>query len=145
MHGIKVEHRCLSEEPLSQDLARDLYKRLPYGKAVVVTDRPIGMLSPFKKQWVRIIRKVQIERARTLNAARILELTEQIERMRSLKFVAKAPEDCLAADVTFATVNDFITYAPDCATMYVTCKIPREKLHAITSWMPQNGLVIIYE
>ena len=144
MHGLEVEHRHLDSKSLSWDLATHLYIRSLQGKAVVVTDRPLTMLASVRKQWLRLTRKAQIEYARRLESERVPGLSSQLAHIRALKFTANAPESFLEAGVTFATVDDFIKYAPDCPTMYVTCDFPKEKLHLITSWMPRAGLVVIY-
>ena len=144
MHGLKMEYRQLDGKSLSRDLTTHLHKRSLQGKAVVVTDRPFTMLASVRKQWLRLTRKTQIEYARRLESERTPGLSGQLGHIQTLKFTAKAPEDILEADVTFATVEDFIRYAPDCPTMYITYDVPREKLYLITSWMPKSGLVVIY-
>ena len=64
--------------------------------------------------------------------------------MRQLKFTAQAPEDMLEADITLATADDFVRNPPDCRMVYITYDFEREKLHMLTSWMPRNGVVVIY-
>ncbi|MGD8373944.1 MAG: hypothetical protein PVI21_03750 [Candidatus Woesebacteria bacterium] len=143
MHGLRVE-RLRPQKGLPYDLARHICNDSLPGKIVVVADRPLSLLSTTRKQWLRLIRRVEIERARILNAKQREEFSDQIRWMNNLRFSAKPPTDLLEADVTFATVERLVLYAPDCTTMYVTCDIPREMLHIITSWMPRRGLVVIY-
>lgn len=146
MHTLVVEHRlAMNGRPLAIDLAERLIENIYRGKAVVVTDKPVAMLAAVRKQWLRAERKIWIERARTLNAVRISELTCQLAYMEQTSFTAKTPDDFLEADITFATADDFVRAAPDCKTMFVTYNFPRLKLHMMTSWMPQSGRVVIYD
>ncbi len=144
MHGLKVEHRHLNGKPLARDLATRLYIRSLHGKVVIVTDKPLSTLASVRKQWVRMMRRAQVQRARTLDHRRRIELVSQLDHMQSLSFTAKAPEDILEANVTFVTADNLVRCAPECHTMYVTYTFPRVKLHMITSWMSKNGLVVIY-
>lgn len=143
MHGLRVE-MLSSRNGLSHDLARHILDSSLPGKIAVVTDKPLGLLSSTRKQWLRLIRRTEIERARILNHEQISELTDKLRWMKSLCFSAKPPIDYLEADITFATSEQLILYAPDCTTIYITCDIPRETMHIITSWMPPRGLVVIY-
>lgn len=146
MHGLYIEKRTLNGKTLlSWDLAHHIYARGIQGKIATVTDKPTETLASTRKQWLKLLRQVQRERSSTLNAVRIAELTRQIAWMQGLRFSAKPPEDLLEADVTFATVDDFLVFAPDCYTMYVTYDFPKEKLYLITAWMPKGELVVIYD
>lgn len=84
------------------------------------------------------------ERASTLNTSHILELNHIIARMQSLQFTVVAPDDLLDADVTFATAEDFVSTPPVCPTVYITYGFEREKVHMLTSWIPRNGVVVVY-
>jgi hypothetical protein len=110
-----------------------------------VTDRPKELLSATRKQWMRIYRQGLNEQASSLNTPRVLELIRILANMQSIVFSAKSPDDLLEADVTFATADDFVRMVPVCPTVYATCPFEREKLHMLTSWMPRNGLVVLYE
>lgn len=139
MHGLYTEHRHLRPGvAIAGDLATNIYKNVSLGKIVVVTDRPLIMLASVRKQWVRMMRKVQVERARTLRSDRVAELSEQADRMRELTFSANISEDILVSDVTFADADDMVRTAPDCCFMYVTYDFAKEKLYMMTSWMPKK-------
>lgn len=145
MHGLYVEERSLNGHgSLSWDLAHHMYARSLRGKIAVVTDRPVELLSATRKQWLKILRRAQREQASTLNATRILELMRQISYMHGLEFAAKAPDDILEADITFATADSFVKIPPVCPTVYITCSVEREKMHMLTSWLPKNSVVVIY-
>lgn len=146
MYALNVEYRKLkANKSLAQDLAEHLSRRFLFGKAVVVTSRPPSMLAAVRKQWLRLERKVWIERARTLHTSQVLVLSDQLDHMQDLTFTARPPNDLLEVGVTFATIDDLLRVMPDCRTMYVTYNLPREKLHMVTPWMWPGGAVVIYE
>lgn len=145
MHGLFIEKHSLHDHPLSWHLARHICSHGPQGKIAVVTDKPEPLLAATRKQWLKLIRQTQNERSGTINPRRADILTEQILWMQSLSFTSKAPDDILEADITFATADDFVRVPPVCRCVYVTYTFEREKLHMLTSWMPRNSLVVIYE
>ncbi len=143
MHELKVLHHS-SRGSLSRDLAEQIRDRGMQGKVAIVTDRPIVLLSAARKQWYKLMRRAQRERSSTLDALKIVKLTQQIAWMQSLRFTAAAPDDLLEVDVTFATAEDFVRIPPVCRTIYVIYEFEKEKLHMLTSWMPRGGTVVIY-
>lgn len=144
MHELNIEYRHLDKRSLSRDLADQIYDSSLRGNVTVVTERPITTLASIKKQWIKVIERLQVERARILQSNQAYDLDQKIIHMRRITFTAKAPYDILGSGVTFATVDDFLRFAPDCHTMYVTYGIPKDQLHLITSWMPKGGTVVIY-
>lgn len=144
MHGLLIERCALEGGSLSRQLAVHIAAHVQQGKIAVVTNKPAALLSSTRKQWLRLIRLTERERSSTLNAARKEQLEMQLERMRQLKFTTKAPEDMLEADITFATADDFVHTPPDCRIVYIAYDFEREKLHMLTSWMPRNGIVVMY-
>lgn len=144
MHGLVIEKYSLNHKPLSQGVADHISAHGPQGKVAIVTDKPITLLASTRKHWLRLIRLAEKERSSTLNVSRREQLDIHLEWMRQLRFVAKVPEDVLEADITFATADDFVRNPPDCRIVYVTYSFEREKLHMLTSWMPRNGVVVIY-
>lgn len=144
MHGLLVEKYSLEGKGLSWQLAAHIAAHGSQGKAVVVADKPVTLLASTRKQWFRLTRLTERERSSTLNAVRKERLEIHLEWMRQLRFTAKAPEDMLEADITFATADDFVRNPPDCRMVYITYSFEREKLHMLTSWMPRNGVVVIY-
>ncbi len=145
MHGLNIERRNASTGSLSVDIARHLQGRLTQGKVCVVTDKPKDLMPAVKKQWYKIIRKVQRQRAGTLDATKILMYTEQIAHMQTMEFVANPPDDFIGVNVGFATPAQVLGYAPDCQTMYIACNVQRDKLHLMTAMMRPGSLVVIYE
>lgn len=145
MHGLLVEQNSFGANPSTKDLARHLYTRMNCGKVVIIASNSNALLSPLRKQWLKLARKVQKECASTLNAVRIYELTEMIKRMYTLRFTTKWPTDGYeAADVYIATIDDLLRWAPEAEyrTLYVTCEIELEELYKITAWIPRSGIVV---
>lgn len=146
MHGLNVErHQLVQGDSLAQALAKHLARNAYRGKAVVVTDRPVVLLSAVRKQWLKIERSTWKERAKTANPARIADLTNQYFYMQRVTFTAKPPKDILESWVTFALADDFVRIAPECSTMYIAYDVPKEKLHMMTSWMPRSGVAVFYD
>jgi len=143
MHSLRVEHR---HPCAGRTLAWDLMGQLasPQGKVAIAAENPVALLSAVRKQWLRQTRRLQIERARTLDAVRLLAISRELSYMQNLRFTAKVTEDMLGADVMFGTADDLVQIAPACSVLYVTYDFPKEKLHLMTSWMPKNGIVVIY-
>lgn len=146
MRDLIRKENSFGANPGTKDLARHLYTRMNCGKVVIVADSPNALLSPLRRQWLKLARKVQKERASTLNAARIYELNEMVKRMYALRFSTEWPPDGYEpADVYIATIDELLRWAPEgsCRTLYVTCDITPEQLHLMTAWMPQGSLAVI--
>ena len=146
MHGLILEDNSFGANPGTKDLARHMYTRMRCGQIVIITNDPDALLPPLRKQWLKLCRKVQRERSSTLNALRISELSESIQRMQGLRFSAKWYEDTYdIVDVYLATAERLLAWAPECRTLYVTCEIKREDLYVITALMPKEALVVVCE
>ncbi|HUC89439.1 MAG TPA: hypothetical protein VMR45_01430 [Patescibacteria group bacterium] len=142
MHGLIREEHSFGANPGTKDLARHMYTRTSLGKVVIVADKPLSVQISLRRQWLKLARKAQKERASTLNGERILELTKMIGHMQSLRFAAKWPQYEHLADVYLATPEQLLKWAPECRTLYVTCDIELEDLHVITALMPKESLVV---
>lgn len=145
MHGLLTEQYSLEGKILSRQLAMHIAAHGLQGKVAVVASMPVILLASTRKQWLRLTRLTERERSSTLNPVRKEQLEMDLAWMRQLKFSAKAPRDVLEADVTFATAEDFVRTPPDCRIVYVTYSFEREKLHILTSWVPRNGVVVLYD
>ena len=144
MYGLRVERRHIAEgKSLSVDLVRHFSQR--HGQAIVVTDKPVILMSSMRKQWLKLERKLEIERARSLDSGYVNAIRDRISYMQGVRFSAKPPGDMLSADITFATADDFVATSSMCQTVYVTYEFMPVKLHMLTSWMPRSGLIVIYD
>lgn len=144
MYGLKVERRSLGDKSLSYVIVKEILGSVGRGKIVVATDSPAGLLSATKKRWVKIIRRLERDRASTLSAALRAECSHKIAEMRKVQFSSAPLQDLLIADVTFATAESLVQTPPTCAILLVTYEFEREKLHMMMAWMPRNGVVIEY-
>jgi len=143
MHGLIREENSFGANPGTKDLAKHLYARMYYGKVVVVANRPLTVLSQLRKQWLKLARKVQKERASTLNAVRIREFSDILTHMHNLQFTFHYPPDEYPASVYIVTPEEILRWPPECRTMYVTCDVSAENLHMMTAWMPPISLVVM--
>lgn len=141
MHGLIREEHTFGANPGTKDLARHLFTRMSCGKVVIVADNPAALMGPLRKQWLKLARKVQKERASTLNAERIFELSEMVKRMQTLRFATTWPDD-YSADVYVATMEQLLHWAPECRTLYVTSRADLADLHVVTSLMSKGGVVV---
>lgn len=144
MNSLYVRHISLGGKPLSWHLARHIYNNGRAGKIAIVTDKPSSLLASTRKQWLHLIHRAQSERSSTVARPRIKELDERILWMQQVTFSSKAPDDLLEADVTFATVDDFVRVPPVGHGIYVTTDVELTKLHMLTSWMPRDAEVVFY-
>jgi len=143
MHDlIREEHRIKSGMG-AKFIAQHLSVRTRYGKAVIVVRKPHSAISAVRKQWLKLVRKKQTERASTLDALRIRPLVEMVAYMKSRKFTLKYPPDEYIGDVYITDLETTLRWPPSCQTMYVLSDLKPEQLHMITAWMPKNALVVI--
>lgn len=145
MHNLRIIKRSLHNRTLSWSLSRDISTFIDSGKIAIVARSPSGLLSSTRKQHLACLRGLQLKKVSTLDSRNKLIFTNQIEKLQNITFTARAPEDQLEADITFATAEDFVCVPPVCQITFVTYGFECEKLHMLTSWMPKDGVVVIYE
>lgn len=145
MHELVIEKRQLNNKLLSRDLAELLFEYSFSGKAVVVTDNPVVLHSAVRRRWQHMMRRLQVDRSRTLNHAEIHDINARLYFVRHIRFSSKSPEDdLLSANITFMEPGDCVRVAPSCQTLCVAGEVPREKLYLMTAWMPRGGRVVLY-
>ncbi len=142
MPGLTHEEDSLGSNPGTKGLARHLFTRMSCGKIVIVADRPEVIHASLRKQWLKLARKVQREQSSTLNATRVLRLSEMASRMQTMRFTTKWPDD-FEADVFIVNIDQLIAWPPDCRTLYVTSDISMEQLHIAAALMPKGALVAL--
>lgn len=146
MTGLYSEKRTLKDTTsLSFDLASHIFGRMVDGKIAVVTDRPTALMSATRKQWLRLIRLKQRGLSSTLSPHRKLEFTHDLECLRSITFTSQPPVTDPQADISFATVEQFLQAPPICKTLYITGGVERHEQYMLASWMPPHGLVVLYD
>lgn len=146
MNGLRVEERELGiNTSLSLDIAKHMAERLDFGPTVVVSRQPAALLASTRKQWLKVLRLIENRHAAIAGTtSRKVELASKIARMEQANFAAKSPSDLLLSDILFATAEQLLEFAPECRTLYVATPTEKEILHKITSFMPGDGLVIVY-
>lgn len=146
LYGLRIEQRNVDQNNrLSNDLANHLLESSARGRVVVVANKPVELLSSTRKQWLKNMRKAEVQLASTLNPVRQTTLEQQTRLMRRVYFTTKAPRDRLEADITFGTAETFLRMQPTCKTLYVTNDTPRDQLYLLAAWMPPDGSIVIYE
>lgn len=141
--GLYIEERNQKGRyPLSRDLAYHLYARR--GRAVVATDEPLSLMPAVKKQWLKIMRLVQREQARTTDVTLILAFAKIIAYMQARRFSHKPPQECPGADVYFLTREQLIELSPICSTLYFTKAPGVADLETFSEFMPPGGAIVVY-
>jgi hypothetical protein len=129
---------------LASDLMHHLHSRQYLGKALVVCENPFSTLRVSRKQWLKLARTIQRERASTLNADKILKFTYAITHMQRMQFTAKPPEQCPGAQLYFADANTDIALPPQCTTLYIAAHLSQEKIAALVKQLPDSALIVDY-
>lgn len=148
MTRVYVELRKVSvrdgRESLAADMMRHLHTRQYLGKTIVVCEQPVVLLSAARKQWLKLSRSLQRERASTLNADKILKYTHGIAHMQRLKFTAKLPLDHPMADVFFLTPAMLKVLPAQCYTTYLTTQLAPAQISDLTNQLPAESLLVDY-
>lgn len=133
-------------DSLAADMMRHLHTRQHLGKAVVICDQPAVLLPAARKQWLKLSRTVQKQRASTLNADKILKYTHTIAHMQHMRFTAKTPLEDPAADVYFlhAAAGAMATVPAQCYTVYVTTA-PADNAASWLQQLPVEALIVDYD
>ncbi len=143
MHGLVCEEYQIKDGSSAKFIARHLSMRMRYGKAVIIARNPHATISAVRKQWLKLIRTKQKERASTLDAGRIRRLVEVTAYMRGLRFTIHYPPEEYVGDVYVASPDAALQWPPSCQTLYVSSDLKREELYMVTAWMPKNTLAVI--
>ncbi len=136
--------RSVNNNGLAADLARHLYSRQHLGSAVVVALEPLKLLCVVRKQWFKIARTLQRERAGTVNAQKILHLTYAVTRMHALSFVAQPPEQRPDAKVFFVLPDQLQMVPTQCYSLYVTAPVNTDMLLPYAAQLAREALVVDY-
>lgn len=147
MKTIYQELRHIQKSPgsLASDLTKHLQRRQHLGTAVVICEQPFSLMPVVRKQWFKITRNLQRERAATVNAQKILQLTYAVTRMHHLTFVSKAPSKHPNADVFFVTPSELTSLPERCFSLYVIAPIEPSHLQTLISQLLDQATVFDYE
>lgn len=145
MGRIYIEERFPGgDTSLSWDIAHHLFVRHLCGKALIITDNPNVLLAAVRKQWRSIEGRVMRERSSTLNAARIVRLSEVVADMRNARFVAGDPVAIPDGRVYFTGAKHVAPVAQHFPTIYVATHLYDSLHQALRERMPYHGLLVIY-
>jgi hypothetical protein len=146
MNRIYVEERNLADVgTLSHDIAHHLYVRQLQGSAVVIAEEPFLLLRVVRKQWLKLTKLVQRERARTLDAVRIAELTRETQVMNEHQFATASPVEAPNANVYFLSPTQVDEVLPSCHTIYITCPLNADAMESLKSRLFKGGLLVLYK
>ena len=145
MAGCYVEHRTINAgTSITWDIAHHLYTRQLRGIAVVASDKPESLLAALTKQWYKIMRQTERQRASTLSAERIMELTHEVAAMKRMRFVVGSIGERQNAEVILTQCSEITWLPPDCHTLYITCKLNKKTMASLAQLMPPYGLIVVY-
>lgn len=131
-------------ESVAADIARHVHSRQHLGKTVVICDQPIVMLSAVRKQWLKLCRTIQKQRASTLNADKILKYTHTITRMQHMVFTVQSPLEKPSADLFFLTLEEAADTPLSGATMYVLQEPSQLQAEALVKNLYAETLIVDY-
>ncbi|HSX32113.1 MAG TPA: hypothetical protein VLF43_02535 [Candidatus Saccharimonadales bacterium] len=131
-------------DSIAADIMRHLYTRQHLGKAIIISDRPLDYLGPVRKQWLKLSRSLQKERATTLNADKILKYTHTITRMQHMHIAAKPPLEQPDADVYLLSPEDTAVMPLHCYTVYLLTPLDMARANHIVQQLPPSALVVDY-
>ncbi len=132
-------------DSIAADMMRHLHARQHLGKAVVVCDRPDIAFPAARKQWLKLARAVQKQRAGTLNADKILKYTHTIIHMQSMRFSYTTPLEDPEADVYFLTPTQLATAPVHCFTIYVLSPLHFDTALLLVDQLPADALIVDYD
>lgn len=141
------ELRQIGESPntsLAADIAQHLRSRQHLGKAVVICDKPLNLMSTTRKQWFRLARQLQRERSSTVNVEKILRLTNAIVHMHRMRFAATPPTDQPHAHVYFMTPTELGLLPLTVYSLYVAVDTPDTILETVAAKLPADALLVDY-
>lgn len=131
-------------ESLAADLMRHVHTRQYLGKTVVICDQPIVLLSAARKQWLKLSRNLQRQRASTLNADKILKYTHGIAHMQRLKFSTKQPLEQPTADIFFLHSDALDILPAQCFNVYLAVELTASQIETLVTQLPNEALLVDY-
>jgi hypothetical protein len=131
-------------DSVAADIMRHLHARQHLGKATIICEHPVITLSAARKQWLKLARHAQKQRASTLNADKILKYTHTITRMQNMRFTLKSAREKPDGDVFFVAPSDCTHIAHFSQSAYIIPALTDEQVDALTSHMGDDGLIVDY-
>lgn len=138
-----IERQQIPTLKLSPYIAIHLQARYLLGTTVVFTDSPDNLLSNVRKQWLKAIRQLRVERASTADLALLKDIDTHLAQMARLRFATVARLRGEEADVLFACPGELSCIPLGCTTVYVT--VPLGWCASLFNHLPANVVVVVYE
>lgn len=137
-----VEHRTIDAKRLTADIAQHLRGRYNLGRTIIIADRPLVVLSTLRKQWLKEVERLYRARSSTLDAVKILQLSQELTGMEMLRFDATSPNE-RAINVRIIGPEQINKLPDNCMTIYLgsTQKIDADKL---MSQLPNKAMIVDY-
>jgi hypothetical protein len=132
-------------DSLAADIMRHLHTREYLGKALVICDQPAVTLSAARKQWLKLARVIQKQRASTLNADKILKYTHAIAHMQHLHFSSRSVAEDPDSDIYFLTAEQLHTLPMQCLTIYVTTPLEQSTARNLIAQLSESSLIVDYD
>lgn len=130
--------------PLAADIAVYLQARQHLGKTVVISNNPLSLMCVVRKQWLKLARNLQRERASTVNAEKILRLTSAITHMHRMRFAAKPPEDNPGAHVFFVQPQQLSSLPLNTYSLFITQPLTSNLIPDLIQQLPNQALLVDY-
>jgi len=131
-------------ESTAADVMRHLHTRQHLGKALIITAQPANMLAAGRKQWMKITRSLQKQRASTLNADKILKHTHTIAHMQHMRFTTQNALESPEADVYFMDPDNIQMIPVHCWGVYIMDGITAPSAESLLNQLPAECLIIDY-
>lgn len=132
-------------DSLIADIMRHLHTREYLGRAVIICEQPSITLSASRKQWLKLSRTIQKQRASTLNADKILKYTHAIAHMQHMQFSIKDPAHDPDSDIYFLSPEQFQSIPYRCFTLYITAPLTDEVIETVLlPPLPESALIVDY-
>ncbi len=144
---MNIDMLCLEERnlhtnrQLSRDVACHLLARFNFGLTVVISDRPKIFISPLRKNWLYLGRKIMRSRTSTLDLAKIDLFSNKFTDMQTVPFRVRnyvADEGIIVTDIKNALLCGNI------ANLYVCSKLTAIQEKLILTHIAPCGLAIRY-
>lgn len=140
-----IEWRNLGDKSLSWDIAHHLYVRQFQGPVIIITAKPNGLLPAVRKQWQKVARQAQLERAKTTKTTRVTELIRDMAHMQKLGFTVRPKASLRDTDVLFVTAEAASQLDCRCHTIYITISLDTLQLRILESMVQEHGLFVMYQ
>lgn len=127
------------------DVALHLFLRYMFGAVVIVVNDPPRYLSVLRKNWLKLLRSLELERARTLDRSRRQAIERLMIEMEQLVFTFQAPTSVSRADVYLCSPHAVKNVLAAASTIFVCDPQSEQSCSTILQNAPTGSAVIVYE